>query len=222
MASADLPFSCDGIQVPGLSKVVAELNKNGASAKKGHTLHDLLARAMTPHKTTINMKLTQNMADGSSEEHTVKIHASTNLSPPTFGSEYVMELPGAIAKLRYGTDADNKRVVFSALPELQEYLILLISLQITLQVVAPKYAKGWTTNSESPILSKVVGKAEKQQKIAIGIKISDKQVEIHRKWLGGGRCDRNREVWLETTPRKAGGGLAAAFEAWAKEMEAES
>jgi mediator of RNA polymerase II transcription subunit 17 len=216
LSAAGIPISCNGIKIPGLHELLEGMAASSRLVNKNSTLHSLLERVSQPQKTTAKMKLMVNQEDGSSTEHTVTIHACTNLSPPSYGSEFVIEMPQAIAKLTYGPDSHDKKATFSNLTELKAFLCQLLSLHISRHLLLPRAGTAWVTNNDVPIISKTYTSNGTQSKVAIGSQVDDKQIMLVRRWFGAGaRTNQEREVWVSTSVSDKT--LFEVFGAWVKE-----
>ena len=213
VSKSGLPFTCVGFKVPGLQGILGALTRDIESINAKSTIHRLLAGLTTSQVTTATMTLTETRGDASSIEHTVVVKARTDLSAPTFGTEFSVEMPQAIAKLRYGQDSHDRKVLFAALPELKEYLSHLLSMQVIHQVLLPR-STGWSATNDLPVLNKIIGTNGSQQAVAIGVRIDDAQVELRRRRLGveGGQ---DCTIWSKTSD--GGKPLTDIFTTWAAE-----
>ncbi|KIW08491.1 hypothetical protein, variant [Verruconis gallopava] len=217
---AGLPFSRDAIRLPGLHELLENtaevLDEKKKREQAGHEslLHSLLEQISQPQRTTARLRLAGLARAGASTEHVVSIHVRTDLSAPIYGSEFVLELPAAMARLMYGRESHDKTVRFADLAEVRSFVNQLMSLHIVFHELVPRAGKGWVGNADTAIISKAVDGKDQQSKLAVGVRVENEQVEMRRRWFGG-RADQDREVWSLTSTRAKS--LPAVFEAWARQ-----
>lgn len=207
-SKAGLPLRCFGFKVPGLRHVLDSLTSTKS------TIHQMLAGASKPQVTEARIKVTEQSIDGPSAEHTILVRASTDLSAPTFGTEFTIDLPLAIARLRYGPESHERKVTLSCVSDVKAFLTHLLSLQIVQHYLLPQ-VDGWTANHDMPVLERKMGNNGSQRKIIIGVKIEDSAIELRRRLFSAQKNDQSREVWSKTSSN--GKALPAIFAAWVAE-----
>jgi mediator of RNA polymerase II transcription subunit 17 len=211
--AAGIQFSCSEVKIPGLHELLEGMTTSSNAVDKSSTLHSLLEQAGRPQKTVMMLKLQGSQQDDASAEHTITIIAYTNLSPPTYGSEFVVEVPQAIAKLIYGPTSHERTVGFSTFTEFKTFFVHLLELHISCYLLGSD--SGWARRSDfQPIVAKQRVHNGIACRVGMGVKLDDIQITLVKKWYGG-RTDQERKIWTSTST--SDNTFPEVFTTWAKE-----
>ncbi|QDS75536.1 hypothetical protein FKW77_005369 [Venturia effusa] len=193
LTSAGLPVLYSKSHGSIVSSLLENFSKS-RSRLKSSSLHKFLDSVTKPITNTISFTL-PSVGEKEDADGTIKVEISTNLSAPQFGTEYVLHLPKAVARLVHGREASACKLPFSSVMDLTSFIGEILALDISRNVLLPKGVDGkWEHSDDYPVISKVVDHEEVKRKVGIKVLVGAEKVSLTRRWLGNSK-EEGREEW---------------------------
>jgi mediator of RNA polymerase II transcription subunit 17 len=215
LKAAGFATQLDLSQIPAMEDFLSTLNPTKKSAKQGSATDYLMERLSRPLHTSAS--LTTNLATTQAGQIAdLSFKLTTNLSPPVFGTEYIVNLPVTATSNANSSAAPNQmnHFVFSSLEEVQSHTDNLLALNIVRNGIAPKYSD-WEFAGWRPEVSRIVEVNGKKARAIIGVNVGSKGVEAYKKW-GSQAKVLQKETWNEDSEARR---LLDVVDGWVKEFE---